>query len=592
LVVFIPLAFTSNLSNAILGDLAKAVVFSHAFSAIVALILVPTVRLHIMSRESTINHPVSPVEKQLNWLETKYSDLLARFLSAVKVKRLVFFAVPAVLAMLIWFVLPRLPKEIVGVPDTDWVFISVKTDGQTKRRQMEMLTDQVERDVMKKFGERIDYTFYQVWSPNGGFLMLRLKDKSLMGQTVKELESAFPNNATTKFWTGPYNPSEMPLPDPPHLQIAVTGSDPVKRMQAASEISELLESKQTFPRIQTKPEASRSSVLQIWPKTDQIKLARASGYDISFDEVMQQFRVLLNGRGVGTYPFGIENYAINLTVAGTQPASPEDVGSYSVAVGSKIVPLRALADIKLAPTPPDIKVINDREVNLILGRLPELSKSEAGQRREQAKKHVDEWQASYNARHAGESGLPKVEFEDGEKEITEAIHQLALAIGWSVVLIFITMLIQFGSIVEPLIVLAAVPLGMIGVLVSLFVFRSSLSLNSALGVILLNGIAVANSIILVDFAKKLADEGMEPTKAVLSAARARLRPILITSLTTVLGMLPIAFGFGEGGKILQPLGIAVSGGLWVSMLLTLFAVPALHLIYLKKIAGKRGDDHV
>jgi predicted RND superfamily exporter protein len=117
-------------------------------------------------------------------------------------------------------------------------------------------------------------------------------------------------------------------------------------------------------------------------------------------------------------------------------------------------------------------------------------------------------------------------------------------------------------------------------LVSLFVFQSTLSLNSVLGVILLNGIAVANSIILVDFLKRLVDQGMDPTQAAIEAGKKRLRPILITSLTTILGMLPIAIGMGEGGRILQPLGIAVSGGLWVSMGLTLFVVPALQVSYL------------
>jgi HAE1 family hydrophobic/amphiphilic exporter-1 len=145
------------------------------------------------------------------------------------------------------------------------------------------------------------------------------------------------------------------------------------------------------------------------------------------------------------------------------------------------------------------------------------------------------------------------------------------------------MVMQFGSISEPILVLAAVPLGFIGVLISLFVFQSNLSLNSALGVILLNGISVANSIILVDFTKKLFASGMSPVNAAVKAAKTRLRPILITSLTTVLGMLPIAFGLGDGGRVLQPLGIAVSGGLWVSAFLTLFVVPTLHVMYLRSL---------
>ena len=99
---------------------------------------------------------------------------------------------------------------------------------------------------------------------------------------------------------------------------------------------------------------------------------------------------------------------------------------------------------------------------------------------------------------------------------------------------------------------------------------------------MLNGIAVANSIILVDFIKKLHESGRKAREATLEASLARVRPILMTSLTTVLGMLPIALGLGEGGKILQPLGIAVCGGLWISTLLTLYIVPALQYMYLSR----------
>jgi HAE1 family hydrophobic/amphiphilic exporter-1 len=161
------------------------------------------------------------------------------------------------------------------------------------------------------------------------------------------------------------------------------------------------------------------------------------------------------------------------------------------------------------------------------------------------------------------------------------MDQLVIAILLSIGLIFLILMVQFGDLVHSLLVLVAIPLGLIGVCLSLFIFRSTLSLNSMLGVILLNGIAVANSIILVDFLKQRVNQGLAPAAAALEAAKKRVRPILITSLTTVLGMLPIALGLGEGGRILQPLGIAVSGGLWVSMGLTLFIVPALQVRYLQ-----------
>ena len=121
----------------------------------------------------------------------------------------------------------------------------------------------------------------------------------------------------------------------------------------------------------------------------------------------------------------------------------------------------------------------------------------------------------------------------------------------------------------------AIPFGVLGVLWSLTLFHSTISLNSALGVVLLIGISVSNSILLVEKAMLLFEtEKRLPSEAISQAIKQRIRPILMTSLTTVFGMLPIALGYGAGGKVLQPLGIAVCGGLWVSLIFTLYIVPA------------------
>ena len=141
------------------------------------------------------------------------------------------------------------------------------------------------------------------------------------------------------------------------------------------------------------------------------------------------------------------------------------------------------------------------------------------------------------------------------------------------------MVLLFGNWIDAFLILLAIPFGIMGTILSLTIFQSELSLNSTLGVILLNGISVANSIILVDFIKQLKSRGQSAKESAINAARIRLRPILMTSMTTVIGMLPIALGFGSGGKILQPLGISVSGGLWVSMLFTLYFVPTLQCYY-------------
>ena len=178
LVVFLPLAFTSDLSYAILGDLAKTVVFSHGFSAFVALILVPTVRLHLMSRGGE-KHFHSPIEGR---------DPLARDVLTLRRSRL--YPEPArqaiatagaisVLALLLGHVLPRLPKEVIGTPDTDWTWlVDQHLAAIRSTKQMESQAEEIEAQLLGKFGDKIQYTFTQISGPNRASIMARLKDKS------------------------------------------------------------------------------------------------------------------------------------------------------------------------------------------------------------------------------------------------------------------------------------------------------------------------------------------------------------------------------------------------------------------------------
>ena len=168
-----------------------------------------------------------------------------------------------------------------------------------------------------------------------------------------------------------------------------------------------------------------------------------------------------------------------------------------------------------------------------------------------------------------------IAFENPQSELDEAIRSLFLALGVSVVLIYLVVAFQFNSLRIPLVILVTVPLGFIGVVLSLYLFGSTLSLNSLLGTILLAGIVVNNAILLIDFYLKMPDLHESRVDALVRAAGLRFPPIVITMMTTILGMLPLAIGLGEGSNIVQPLGIAVSGGLLVSTVFTLFVVPAI-----------------
>ena len=154
------------------------------------------------------------------------------------------------------------------------------------------------------------------------------------------------------------------------------------------------------------------------------------------------------------------------------------------------------------------------------------------------------------------------------------------------VLVYLLLAFQFNSLRIPLVILVTVPLGFIGVVISLYVFKSTLSLNSMLGTILLAGVVVNNAIIMIDFYLKKLPSSPNRIDALVETAGIRFSPIMITTLTTIVGMLPIAIGMGEGSNIVQPLGIAVSGGLLISTLFTLFVVPGILSLMNLKVTGQ------
>jgi HAE1 family hydrophobic/amphiphilic exporter-1 len=145
---------------------------------------------------------------------------------------------------------------------------------------------------------------------------------------------------------------------------------------------------------------------------------------------------------------------------------------------------------------------------------------------------------------------------------------------------------QFESLLDPFVVLFSVPLGIIGVIWGLFFFGMNLSVIAFIGIIMMIGIVVSNAILLVDYSNQLRRQGMELYPAVVLAGRTRLRPILMTSLTTMLGMVPMALGMGESGETIAPLAVAVISGLAVSMLLTLVFVPSLYVIFEERLRKK------
>ncbi len=170
-----------------------------------------------------------------------------------------------------------------------------------------------------------------------------------------------------------------------------------------------------------------------------------------------------------------------------------------------------------------------------------------------------------------------------------AFGSLGTTTWLALMIVYMIMASQFKSLVDPFIIMFTVPLGLIGVIWMLLLTHTTLSIMSFMGIITMVGIVVSNGILLVDFANRLQDRGLTPLHAVLRAGRTRLRPILMTALATVLGMIPMAMGLGEGAETNVPLARAVIGGLSVSTFLTLFLIPTLYLLFERRFPHRHPE---
>ena len=299
---------------------------------------------------------------------------------------------------------------------------------------------------------------------------------------------------------------------------------------------------------------------------------RAGYLGLSVAEVGQTLRTALDGTVATRYAEGNREYDVRVRLPRGRFVDPSDLGDVALFPGGSgrtPIYLRDVADVSMALGPSEIDRENQNRILRVSGDVITEVAS------------VGEVNDSIRARLAG------VDLPDGygiimggeEEAIQENNAQLLTVALLAVFLVFVVMALQYESLINPLVILLAIPLSLIGVGLALWITGTPLSAPVLLGVILLAGIVVNNAILMVEYIEEYREAGgASMTSAVLDAGAVRLRPILMTTLTTILGMVPLALGIGEGSELMQPLAIAVVGGLAVSTLLTLFVVPAAYTL--------------
>jgi HAE1 family hydrophobic/amphiphilic exporter-1 len=295
----------------------------------------------------------------------------------------------------------------------------------------------------------------------------------------------------------------------------------------------------------------------------------ASSLGLSVGAVAQALRPAFAGIDVGDWvdPQG-ETRDVRVRFVEGSRRKAEDLASVPLIVlganGPTTLPLGQVADIHSARGPAMIQHIDRERVVSVEANARGVPLSEV----------VDAINAEV-AKMTMPHGYGVAQGGDAEDQ-QEVFSRMGGAMMVGIVLMYLILVVQFGSFVEPLAILASLPLSLIGVMLALFVTGSTVNLMSMIGVILLMGIVAKNAILLIDFAKMAEAEGKDRKTALIEAGRTRLRPIMMTSVAIVAGMLPVAIGAGEGADFRAPLGRAVIGGVITSTFLTLLVIPTIY----------------
>jgi HAE1 family hydrophobic/amphiphilic exporter-1 len=234
------------------------------------------------------------------------------------------------------------------------------------------------------------------------------------------------------------------------------------------------------------------------------------------------------------------------------------------------ITLEAVAEIRVARGPAEIRRIAQERVAIITANL---AYGDLGAAVAEATTILD--------RTSLPSGITAMVSGQSE-EMQDSFRSMQFALLLAVFLVYLVMASQFESLVHPFVILFTIPLALVGAVLALFVTGTTVNVVAFIGVIMLAGIVVNNAIVLVDLINQLQAQGVDKTAAIMEAGRARLRPILMTTLTTALGLLPMAIGLGEGAEVRTPMAVTVIGGLLVSTLLTLVVIPVVYSLFDRK----------
>lgn len=571
--VFAPIVFTEGITRQLFTDLALTLAYSLLASLVVALTLVPAMSQGMLRK----------VKDNPNKLIVKIQNLYGKVLSVLLHKKI--FVLLGALVLLVVFALLSVSRGTAFMPEMRstqmTAAISIPKDDDTMSKQ-----DLYEKsnEVMEQFLKVDGVETVGAMSGGGGMMsmmsggsdsisvyVLLNEDNKRSNQDIKkEMEEKVKNipcdvsieasamDMSSMFGSG--------------ITMRIKGKDLDKIQKISEDIMKQLEGVDGITEI-TNGMEDASQEFRITVKKD-----KAMEYSLTVAQVFQQINARVKeASSATTLSTDTEDLDVYVSDEKDEKLKRSDIEKMKIEYTdsqtqkTKKVKLSKIADFSMADTPSSINRINQTRymtVSLTLG-----DDYNVGLVSNDVHAVLDKYQMP--------SGY-ELEFTGEDETINESIKQVALMFIVGVIFMYLIMVAQFQSLLSPFIILFTIPLAFTGGFMGLWISGSEVSVIALIGFVMLSGIIVNNGIVLVDYINQLREQGMTKYEAIVEAGKTRLRPILMTALTTILGLLPMIISSDSGSDMIRPMSIVTIGGLIYGTLLTLFVVPCIYAILNRK----------
>jgi multidrug efflux pump len=584
--VFLPIAFLEGNIGRLFAELAVAMAAAVAISGFVALTLTPMM-CSVLLKETASDTMLSRwVHGATDRLGESYRGALNTALDSPVTMMMVFASAIGLSVALFYLI----PAELAPEEDTGGFNVIMQgPEGQgfdaTRPEVLKVeavLMEYVKSGEIRRLVARVPQGFGRTEDFNGGFAVAFLADWSKrdrsMQEMIKEVQpklAAIPGlraNIVTRQGLGQRGGGGG-------------GGRPVQFVIGGNTFEELAQYRDAmlakiseFPGIVGADSDLRETKPQIMIRPDR---DRAAALGISYATIGRTLETLMGARRVTTYSEGGEDYDVILQADRPGRDQPDDLANTFLRTSSgQLVPLSNLVTMEEVAGPNSLQRFNrTRAVTIQAGLAPGTTLGEALNFMDAAAKEV----------------LPpgvRIDYSGLSREFRQSSSALYLTFALAMLVVYLVLAAQFESWIHPFIILMTVPLAVAGALFGLWAYGSTLNIYSQIGIVMLVGLAAKNGILIVEFANQLRDEGKEFRSALVEACIVRLRPILMTSIATMLGALPLILEGGPGSASRQTLGVVVFAGVAFSTLLTLFIIPVFYALLARgsKPAGAIGRE--